>query len=37
VIQLSPALTVTADDIDQLAGMLEPAIASLEAKLGWSG
>jgi adenosylmethionine-8-amino-7-oxononanoate aminotransferase len=37
VIQLSPALTVTADDIDQLAGMLEPAIASLEAKLGWGG
>ena len=36
VIQLSPALTVTADEIDTLVGMLESGVASLEAKLGWS-
>jgi adenosylmethionine-8-amino-7-oxononanoate aminotransferase len=36
VIQLSPALTVTAEEIDLLVSMLEPGITSLEEKLGWS-
>jgi adenosylmethionine-8-amino-7-oxononanoate aminotransferase len=36
VIQLSPALNATAEEIDQLVSMLEPGVAALEKKLGWS-
>ena len=36
VIQFSPPLNSTAEEIELLVSMLEPGIAALEHKLGWS-